>query len=269
MAIFRKVHTQIWSDPFFSDLDSDKKIFYLYLLTNEKTKQCGVYEITKRHIAFDLGIKVETVDKLILYFTKLGKLKFSDETNEVAMKNWAKYNYSSSPKVVKCIESELKLVKNRVLIEYIYSIDTVSQEEEEEEQEQDDEKIVKKVVVDAFVNWFNDMKLKHKGTKGKFKTLNDTDTNNLLKLKQLKYSAEDWEHAFKMMLANDWVKENGTDTPTHFLVNTNFTRYLNKDSSTIKPEYKSPHQKEYEHIMKEVNAENERQRLLNLENDTN
>lgn len=35
------------------------------------------------------------------------------------------------------------------------------------------------------------------------------------------------------------------------------------------PEYKSPHQKEYEHIMKEVNAENERQRLLKLENDTN
>jgi hypothetical protein len=108
---------------------------------------------------------------------------------------------------------------------------------------------IKNIEVDSFLIWFNDMKLKHKGVEGKFKTLSATDTNNLLKLKQLKYTSEDWEHAFKMMLENDWVKDNGTDTPTHFLVNTNFTRYLNKDSSTIKPEYKSPHQKEYEHIM--------------------
>lgn len=140
MAIFRKVHTQIWSDPFFSELDNDKKIFYLYLLTNERTKQCGIYEITKKHIAFDLGISINDVSKLLLFFQKANKIKFSDDTNEVALKNWAKYNYSTSPKVVKCIESELLAVKNRVLIEYIYSMDTLSQEEQEEEQEQEEEK---------------------------------------------------------------------------------------------------------------------------------
>lgn len=137
MAIFRKIHTQIWSDPFFSELESDKKIFYLYILTNERTRQCGIYEISKKHIAFDLGITIDKVSKLIYYFTSVGKIKFSDSTNEIAVKNWAKYNYSTSPKVVKCIESELKLVKNRVLIEYIYSIDTVLQEEQEEEQEEE------------------------------------------------------------------------------------------------------------------------------------
>lgn len=137
MAIFRKIHTQIWSDPFFSELESDKKIFYLYILTNERTRQCGIYEISKKHIAFDLGITIDKVSKLISYFTSVGKIKFSDSTNEIAVKNWAKYNYSTSPKVVKCIESEIKLVKNRVLIEYIYSIDTVSQEEEEQEEEQE------------------------------------------------------------------------------------------------------------------------------------
>ena len=28
MAIFRKIHTSIWSDSFFSELDKDKKLFY-------------------------------------------------------------------------------------------------------------------------------------------------------------------------------------------------------------------------------------------------
>lgn len=137
MAIFRKIHTQLWSDPFFSELDNEKKLFYIYLLTNEKTKQCGIYEISKKHICFDLNISLEKVNKLLNFFIGKGKLQFSDSTNELAIKNWKKYNYSTSPKVVKCIESELKLVKNRVLIEYIYSIDTVSQEEEEQEEEEE------------------------------------------------------------------------------------------------------------------------------------
>lgn len=137
MAVFRKVHTQIWSDPFFSELDSEKKLFYLYILTNERTKQCGIYEISKKNICFDLSMSLDKVNKLLMYFIKLGKLQFSDSTNEIGIKNWAKYNYSTSPKVLKCIESELKEVKNKSLIEYIYSIDTVSQEEEEKEEEED------------------------------------------------------------------------------------------------------------------------------------
>ena len=51
MAIFRKVHTSFWSDTFISDLDKDKKLFYLYILTNERTTQCGIYEISKKQIS--------------------------------------------------------------------------------------------------------------------------------------------------------------------------------------------------------------------------
>lgn len=241
MAVFRKVHTQIWSDPFFSELDSDKKMFYLYLLTNERTKQCGIYEISKKHIAFDLNISSDKVNKLISHFTSLGKIRFSESTNEIAIKNWAKYNYSTSPKVVKCIESELKLVKNRVLIDYIYSIDTLSQEEKEEEEEQEEDSNPKKdekVDVDGFLTWFNQMKLKYNGVEGKFKVISDTDKNNLKKLKQLKYHSQDWEHAFKMMCKNQWVLDNKMIAPSHFLPNDNFQRYLNQVDETTK--YKSP-----------------------------
>lgn len=65
-------------------------------------------------------------------FQKTGKVKYSKETNEVALKNWPKYNDSESPKVLACVSKELKLVKNKALIQYLYSMDTQPQETKEE-----------------------------------------------------------------------------------------------------------------------------------------
>ena len=127
MAIFRKIQTPFWSDPFIQDLDNEQRLFYLYLLTNEKTKQCGIYEISKRQISFNLGIDSEKVTELIGYFVIAGKIRYSLETNEIAIKNWMKYNGSTSPKVVSCIKSELCSIKDRELIEYVNSIYTASQ----------------------------------------------------------------------------------------------------------------------------------------------
>jgi len=150
MAIYRKINTTFWSDPFICDLPSDKKLFYLYLLTNERTKQCGIYDISKRQIQFDLGLNTKQVTDNIDFFQKKGKLMFSDTTNEIALKNWVRFNGSTSPKVVKCVESELKLVKNRVLIEYINSIHTASQQTqaptEEETQKETEEEVKKKFI---------------------------------------------------------------------------------------------------------------------------
>jgi hypothetical protein len=144
MAIFRKIHTSFWSDPFIQDLDNDHRLFYLYLLTNEKTKQCGIYEISKKQIAFELGYSIDRVSKLFQYFIKSGKILYSDDTKEVALKNWMKYNSSTSPKVISCIKSELCNIKDRVLIEYVNGMYTASQEEEEQEQEQEEEQTEKK-----------------------------------------------------------------------------------------------------------------------------
>jgi len=64
MAIYRQLQTTFWSDSYITELTPEQKYFYIYLLTNEKTKQCGIYEITLRAIAFDTGYNVETVEKL-------------------------------------------------------------------------------------------------------------------------------------------------------------------------------------------------------------
>lgn len=139
MAIFRKVHVSFWKDEFIESLTPEQKYFYLYLMTNDRTKQCGIYEITVKQISYDTGYNEETVRKLIKFFVGKGKIRYSESTKEVALKNWGKYNDSTSPKVKVCIDKELSLVKDRVLIEYLYSTDTHSQEEQEEEQEEEKE----------------------------------------------------------------------------------------------------------------------------------
>lgn len=166
MAIFRKVHVTFWRDEFVESLTPEQKFFYLYLLTNDRTTQCGIYEITIKQMCYDTGYNDDTIKKLIEYFIGTGKVRYSSETKEIALKNWVKYNDSNSPKVKACIDNELKKVKNRVLIQYIYSMDTHSQEEEEQEEEKEQEQ---QQEVNIDFDWFWNGYDKKVGVKEKLK----------------------------------------------------------------------------------------------------
>ena len=138
MAKFRNVSVKFWSDPFIETLTPEQKYFFLYLITNEHTSQCGIYEISLRQMSFETGYNLDTVNKLMLFFIDKGKIKYSESTKELAIKNFVKHNPQGSPKVKKFVEKELETVKDRVLIGYIYGMDTLSQEEEDEEEEEEE-----------------------------------------------------------------------------------------------------------------------------------
>lgn len=121
MAIFRKIHVHFWSDVFVQSLTPEQKFFFLYLLTNEKTRQCGVYEITLRQISYDTGYNNETINKLLSFFQDANKIKYHAETHEMAIKNWNKYNGSASPAVVNLVTEQLKQVKNKKLAQWVQS----------------------------------------------------------------------------------------------------------------------------------------------------
>jgi len=127
MATFRKVHVSFWSDPFTQELTPEQKYFFLYLITNEKTSQCGIYEITKRHICYDTGYNIDTVTKLLQFFIDADKIRYNYNTSEVAIKNWLKYNDNSSPKVQILTKQELTKIKDFAMIQYLYSTDTSPQ----------------------------------------------------------------------------------------------------------------------------------------------
>lgn len=173
MAIYRQVHITFWTDPCLLEWSPEEKYFYLYLMTNPYTNQIGIYEISKKMISMQLGYSIDTVSILIKTMIDRQKILYSEDTNEVYLLNWIKYNKSSSPKVLSLVDKELAIVKNQrfaklyhdtctslglklkpLSIQYPYSMDTHPQkeqeqeQEEEEEQEQQQEKEVSVVVVD-------------------------------------------------------------------------------------------------------------------------
>jgi hypothetical protein len=125
MAIFRKIYTKFWSDPYIQSLIPDNKFFFIYLLTNEKTKECGIYEITTRQMSFDTGYNIETVLTMIDFFSRDEKIMFSRETNEIAIKNWKKYNDTGSKDFQKFVNKEVGLIKNKDLVLWMDSPPTL------------------------------------------------------------------------------------------------------------------------------------------------
>jgi DnaD/phage-associated family protein len=151
LAKYRQVHVEFWQDGFVLDLTPEEKYFYIYLMTNSKTSQCGIYELPKRIIETETGYNRETVDKLLNRFIDYGKIHYDESTKEIMLLNWIKYNSIKSPKTIACIKKELTGVKN---IGYLYAFDTLCKgygypidtpyiylgEEEEQEEEEEREK---------------------------------------------------------------------------------------------------------------------------------
>lgn len=153
MAIYRQIHTTFWKDRRVGEWDKDQKLFYLYLLTNDYTTQCGVYEFNRRYAEFELGMSREQVDSHIKFLVSEGRIVFNEKPEELMIVNWLKYNSARSPKVAAVIDKELREIKtlefesevikkcqlleypiktkepkkDSISIEYGYGIDTISQ----------------------------------------------------------------------------------------------------------------------------------------------
>ena len=117
MAIKRPVDTSFWTDGKVDEFTPEDKYFMLYLLTNPFTTQLGIYEISLKHAAFQMGYSVESVQALIERFeSKYKIIIFSPGTNEIAIKNFLCHSIIKGGKPVEdCLNKELlkiALIKN-------------------------------------------------------------------------------------------------------------------------------------------------------------
>ena len=121
MAIYRTLYTKFWEDDkILDEMSMEEKLFYIYLLTNPRVKQCGCYEISFQQIFLQTNISKENAKKIIERFEKeLNLVKYSKNTKEILLLNFYKYNWTPSHLIKACIEKELNEVKEPVFIEYI------------------------------------------------------------------------------------------------------------------------------------------------------
>lgn len=122
MGIKRIVDTSFWTDGKVDEFTPEDKYFMLYLLTNPFSTQLGIYEISIKQVAFQLGYATDAVKSLIDRFeNKYGMIVFSKETNEIAIKNFLRHSIIKGGKPVEdCIKKEMLKVKNKALITTVF-----------------------------------------------------------------------------------------------------------------------------------------------------
>lgn len=123
MGIKRIVDTGFWTDGKMDDFSPEDKYFWLYLLTNPFSKQLGIYEISIKQAAFQMGYSIDAFNVLLDRFENKYKIiLFSRATSEVAILNFLRHSVMKGGKPVEdCIRKEMALVKNKGLIDAVFS----------------------------------------------------------------------------------------------------------------------------------------------------
>lgn len=232
MALKRIVNTEFWSDDkVIENFSPEDKLFFLYLLTNPHTTQLGIYKINKKIMSFELGYSIETISILLDRFENKYKIiKYSNETSEIAIKNYLKHSIVKGGKPVEdCLMKEIKNVKNRALLNYIYL----------NIKDYDNLNETVNNIINNNINIFNEIYNDNDNDVSYHDTSNDTiqeyDIQELFKQfwkaypkKRDKGKAEKWfetkkpsKELVELMIAqidrfkktNDWNKENGKYIP--------------------------------------------------------
>ena len=95
-------------------------------MTNSKTNLCGIYELPRTVAVLETGLTMAKVTELMDKFEKVyRRIVCSKTTNEIIITNWLKYNDNPSPKVQSAIKTAFDAVKDKELIKFSYSADTV------------------------------------------------------------------------------------------------------------------------------------------------
>lgn len=122
MGIKRIVDTSFWTDGKVDEFTPEDKYFMLYLLTNPFSKQLGIFEISIKQAAFQMGYSVDAFNALIERFEKkYHMILFSRDTNEIAILNFLRYSVMKGGKPVEdCIKQDMANVKNKKLIDAVF-----------------------------------------------------------------------------------------------------------------------------------------------------
>ncbi len=123
MAIYRSIQTAFWQDAkVLEEMTPEDRYFYLYLLTNPAVKQVGIYQLTRKQMAFELGYSMESINALLERFIHHHDIiRYDYDTREICIVNWGKYNFPrAGTPIENCIRKELREVKQTDFIKIIY-----------------------------------------------------------------------------------------------------------------------------------------------------
>jgi len=99
MADYRQVHTKMWTDEWFLELEPEAKLLWIYLFSNKRACLSGLYDIPMRVMAFEAGLPHDTIEAHLQRFATAGKAFYED--GWILMPKLMRYNAHNitSPKI--------------------------------------------------------------------------------------------------------------------------------------------------------------------------
>jgi len=155
MANYRQIHVSIWKDEWFIDLNSDEKLLFIYLFSNELASLSGIYKLPIKVMHWETGLDEDFIKNSLIKFEQGNKVIYREGI--VWIVNMRKYHKGSSL-VEKRIQKDLDEIPDCELkhiyiayyqkkipystnnIPYPYGIDTISLIKEEENKEEEERK---------------------------------------------------------------------------------------------------------------------------------
>ena len=121
MAEYRTIRMAFWNDPYIEELSASDKLLYLYLFTCPHTNNLGVLEISRRKMAFESGLTVESVNAGVDRLEADGKLVL--DGNKIWLVNFIKNQTFTSDKIARGLQTlwestESEIIRRKAMKRY-------------------------------------------------------------------------------------------------------------------------------------------------------
>lgn len=205
----RILHTKIWKDSYFSQLNRAEKISFIYLLTNESVNLSGTYELNVMELKMWCGLTdIEIVDL---------KEKFTKDKKFIFYKDWVKIvnheryntNYTGAKNEV-ALEKELSYIPNEIIenldslfIDYRYPSDSTINHKSEIINKKS-KTINQKQAINEFENEAKELLLLMNNLYDKKYSSYQSWIGNYKKLRE-DYSFEDFKLAVSNIKYHEWL----------------------------------------------------------------
>lgn len=125
----RSLDQRFWTDPYIESLNATEKLVYIHLFSSAHTNLVGVFQASRRMIAFQTACPEPDVEAALERFGRDGKALI--DGGEVWLASYIRHQCTSSPKMVAAMRGQLAKVESdairkAILDRYPYIMDPPS-----------------------------------------------------------------------------------------------------------------------------------------------
>ena len=106
----RSIDQRYWTDPYVESLSATEKLVYIHLFSSAHTNLVGVFQASRRMIAFQTACLGPDVDAALERFRRDGKAVI--DGGEVWLASYIRHQCTSSPKMVAAMRVQLAKVES-------------------------------------------------------------------------------------------------------------------------------------------------------------